>query len=151
MKNEYLNEERYQASNQKVKKIGNILIIIGLILLGIGFICIIAGFLGFGSQFSSGMQMGQQGVDTSKAFSGIGVFALGGFTAGPGFLITMVGLIVRFVIGNRREITAYGVQQIMPVAQEGIEKMAPTIGKAGEEIAKGISKGIKEGMKDEEK
>lgn len=63
---------------------------------------------------------------------------------------------------KRREIMAYGVQQVMPVAQEGIEKMAPTIGKAGAsmakemapvygDIAKEISRGIKEGLKDEEK
>ena len=47
----------------------------------------------------------------------------------------------------------------MPVAQEGIEKMAPTIGKAGASIAKEmapvygeaakeIAKGIKEGLKE---
>lgn len=38
----------------------------------------------------------------------------------------------------------------MPVAQEGIEKMAPTIGKVEAEVAKGISKGIKEGQKEAE-
>ena len=35
----------------------------------------------------------------------------------------------------------------MPVAKEGIEKMAPAVGNAAEEIARGI----KEGLKDEEK
>ena len=40
---------------------------------------------------------------------------------------------------------------MMPIAQEGIEKMTPTIGNAAGEIAKGISKGIKEGLQDEEK
>ncbi len=70
-----------------------------------------------------------------------------------------------------REIMAYQAQQVMPVAQEGIEKMAPTIGKAGAtamkemapavgevakemapaagEIAKEIAKGVKSGLKDE--
>ena len=63
---------------------------------------------------------------------------------------------------KRRNIMAYTIQQTMPVAQEGIEKMAPTIGRAGAsiakemapvygEIAKEIGKGIKEGMKDEDK
>ena len=51
---------------------------------------------------------------------------------------------------------------MMPIAQEGIEKMAPSIGKAGAsiakemapiygQVAKEISKGIKEGLKGEEK
>ena len=64
-------------------------------------------------------------------------------------------------VATRREIAAFSVQQVMPVAQEGIEKMAPTFGKVGGELAKNmapvygeiakeISKGIKEGLKDEE-
>ncbi len=66
-----------------------------------------------------------------------------------------------FMISKRREITAFGVQQVMPIAKEGIEKMAPSIGKAGKsiakemapvygDIAKEISKGIKDGLKTEE-
>ena len=39
---------------------------------------------------------------------------------------------------KRREILAYTAQQVMPVAQEGIEKMAPSIGKVAGEIAKNI-------------
>lgn len=64
-----------------------------------------------------------------------------------------------FMASKRRKILAFHAQQIMPVAQEGIEKMAPTIGKAGAsvakemapvygDIAKEISKGIKEGLKE---
>ena len=68
-----------------------------------------------------------------------------------------------YMTTKQREILAFHTQQVMPVAQEGIEKMAPTIGKAGAsitkemapaygEIAKEISKGIKEGLKsDDEK
>lgn len=78
---------------------------------------------------------------------------------------------------KQRELMAYQVQKVMPIAQEGLEKMAPTIGKAGAsiakeiapeigkaganvakemapvygDIAKEISKGVKEGLKDEEK
>ena len=48
------------------------------------------------------------------------------------------------IISKRREITAFTAQQIMPVAKEGIEEMAPTIGN----VAKEISKGIKEGKKE---
>lgn len=46
-----------------------------------------------------------------------------------------------------REMTAYLAQQQMPLAKEGIDKMAPTIGKAAGEIAKGI----KDGLKDDDK
>ena len=63
-----------------------------------------------------------------------------------------------FMFTRQREMLAFSTQQVMPIAQEGIEKMAPSIGKAGAtiakemapaygEIAKEISKGIKEGMK----
>ena len=62
-----------------------------------------------------------------------------------------------YMTTKQREILAFHTQQVMPVAQEGIEKMAPTIGKAGAsvakemapaygEVAKEISKGIKEGL-----
>ena len=53
-----------------------------------------------------------------------------------------------YMFAKRREITAFTAQQVMPVAQEGIEKMAPTVGNAAGSIAQGITKGIKEGMKD---
>ena len=63
-----------------------------------------------------------------------------------------------YMITKRREMLAFGMQQVMPVAQEGIEKMTPTIKKVGKEmapmygdIAKEISKGIKEGLKEEKK
>ena len=66
-----------------------------------------------------------------------------------------------YMTTKQREILAFHTQQVMPVAQEGIEKMAPTIGKAGAsitkemapaygEIAKEISKGIKEGLKNDD-
>lgn len=65
-----------------------------------------------------------------------------------------------YAFAKRREIISFTAQQVIPVAQEGIEKMAPTVGKAGGEvmkniapamgdIAKEISKGIKEGQKED--
>lgn len=70
-----------------------------------------------------------------------------------GFIIAasaMVSFAV-YMFAKRREIMAFTVQQTMPVAQEGIEKMAPTIGNATGTIAHGITKGIKDALKDEEK
>lgn len=66
-----------------------------------------------------------------------------------GVFISFASFIVKFMffsITHRRELMAYSAQQIMPIAEEGIEKMAPTAGM----IAKEISKGIKEGL-DEKK
>ena len=70
----------------------------------------------------------------------------------------MIGGFV-FTISKRREMLAFSVQQVMPVAQEGMEKMEPTLSKVGSrmmknmapaygEMAKEISKGIKEGLKE---
>ena len=53
-----------------------------------------------------------------------------------------------YMFAKRREITAFTAQQVMPVAQEGIEKMAPTVGNAAGSIAQEITKGIKDGLKD---
>ncbi|MBR3230949.1 hypothetical protein IKF73_02920 [Candidatus Saccharibacteria bacterium] len=59
-----------------------------------------------------------------------------------------------FMSAKKRHILAFKVQQVMPVAKEGIEEMSPTIGKAAGEIAGqvagGIAKGIKKGLKDDE-
>lgn len=43
-----------------------------------------------------------------------------------------------------REINAFLAQQHIPIAQESIEKMAPSASKAAQEIAKGIKKGLKD-------
>lgn len=142
-KQEFLTEENYQKSNKKVKTIGNILIIIGLFLLVGGFILLVSGFLGFGNQVANGMETG---INSNSAFSSFGGFALGGFMMVPGLFLTSVGFMFRFLIGNRREITAYTTQQVMPIAQEGIEKITPTVSSAIGSIGKELAKGIKEGI-----
>lgn len=69
-------------------------------------------------------------------------FGFGGFIILASFII-----FIEFVVFiKRREIAAFTTQQIMPVAKEGIEDIAPSIGKA----AKHITKGIKDGLKDDE-
>ena len=93
----------------------------------------------------------------------------------PGIFLTIVGAMVRFVMGNQRKIMAYQMQQMMPVVTEGAEKLVPTATKITKEVAeemtptmtkmakeiskemapvygevaKEITKGIKEGMKEE--
>lgn len=70
-----------------------------------------------------------------------------------GFMISMPFIF----LSKQREIVAYQVGQTMPIAQEGIEKMAPSfikIGKEGmEEMAPSlgkVAKEIKKGLEDEE-
>lgn len=120
-KKEYLSEEQYQKTNKKVKLAATLLLIIG----GISFltcsVLIFGDFLDF---------------DTTGLIGFLWVFSFG--LAGAGFML--------FMVSHSREINAYMAQQQMPVAKEGIEKMAPTAGK----VAKEVTKGIKEGLEDEE-
>ena len=64
------------------------------------------------------------------------------------FVFAVIGLaLVGFggqakLLGNGRNIQAYFVQQNIPVAKEGIEKISPSMGKAAEQVAKGIKKGL---------
>jgi len=122
-KKEYLNEENYNKSNKKVKVIGNILMIIGVILLVVGFIFIISGFLGFGNQFSSGIELGQEGINPKGIFSSFGGFALGGFMLVPGLFLTSVGFILRVLIGNRREITVMQLNKLYLLLKKVLKKL----------------------------
>ncbi len=151
---EYLSEERYQKNNQIVIIVGKIVLVLGIIILVISFIILILGFTGFGNTYTTGIESAETGsINNSQmakgAFGSIGLFALGGFMNVFGFGLTAVGGIIMF-IALRREITAYTTQQVMPVAQEGIEKITPTVSNAAGSIAQSISKGIKDGMKEEE-
>lgn len=164
-----LNEEKYQQNNAKVKKVGKMLLIIGVITLVISIALIIIGFVSTGNSASNAFDkigsnainnfnsMDQNTVingaqntfnstnDTAKGmFGSVGLFALGGFLNIIGFALIIAGGAVMF-IAHRREITAYTTQQVMPVAQEGIEKITPTVANAAGSIAQSISKGIQEG------
>ncbi len=156
-----LSEEKYQQNNAKVKKVGKILLTIGIITLVISFIFIIIGFMTAGNSVSNAINdfnyIDQDAVineakdafnsttDTAKGmFGSVGLFALGGFLNFIGFALTIAGGVVMF-IAHRREITAYTTQQVMPVAQEGIEKITPTVANAAGSIAQSISKGVQEG------
>ena len=82
-----------------------------------------------------------------------------------GGVIIFIGGIISlsiYLMAKRRDISAFAIQQSMPLAQEAISKMAPTIGDAGKTVidkvgpsignaAGSIAKGIKEGLKDDNK
>ncbi len=133
---EYLNEERYKRSNRKVKIIGTIIILIGLCLIGFGIYTLIQ---------AHNMQIPEMGASDwfSKSSNQMGKEATGMFMIIPGIFVTIVGCMVRFFIGNRREIMAYQMQQMMPLVKEGTEEMTPIASKAAKELSKSIHDGFK--------
>ena len=144
-KKEYLSEKEYLEKSKKLKSIGKTLLIVGVTATVLSFIVIILGVFVFGNTGVTAIT--SDVVDNGKAatgvFGGFGIIALGGFLNTIGFPLMIAGAVTMF-IAHRREIASFTTQQVMPVAQEGIEKMAPTVGGAAKEIAKGIKEGINE-------
>lgn len=64
------------------------------------------------------------------------------------FATCMIAFFI-FTVAKRRHILAFAAQQTIPVAKEGIDEMAPTIGNAAGEIAKGIKKGLSDDNNEE--
>ena len=159
--NVYLNEQNYERVNKKIKMVGTMIMLAALGLIILGFV------LKVGSMGIDVPAMGSENwfeMETYRSkmsFGGTGLIMFGVW-------LEFVGCIVRYAVGNRREIMAYNVQTTMPIAQEGIRTMAPTIAEAGvtmmktmapamkdvavemapaySEVAKGIAQGIKEGL-----
>ena len=75
------------------------------------------------------------------SFNSIPYYMIGGFIL---FATCMIAGSI-FLFSKRREIAAFTAQQVMPIAKEGIDEMAPTVGNAAREI----SRGIKEGLNDD--
>lgn len=121
---EYLNEERYKKANNKVKWGGRIAMLIGISMILIGIFVVKV------------PDMGSDGWFEAESTRNFLIF--------PGIFVTLVGAMVRFIVANQRNIAAYQAQQMRPIAQEGIEKMAPSVGVAAKEITKGIKEGLKE-------
>ena len=180
-KEELLNEEKYQKTNGKIKLLALIILLVGLI---------VGGFLIYtGVSNSKSIDKNKVQVEKNEEFMKNGFseryYELQDelhkaqsngfyFTFGPFIIITACMFSGAIYLSSKsREIAAYKAQQIMPVAQEGMEKMAPSVAKVGKtmaeemapvykdlakeiapaygEIAKEIAKGVKEGMKDEDK
>ena len=134
-KKEYLNEEEFQKNNKKVKTAGAIVMILGLCLVCAGIFVLISASQIEIPKFGSSNRM--EVIRAQSDREGLGMLMLL-----PGIFITIVGCMIRFVVGNQRNIMAYQTQQVMPIAQEGIEKMSPSMGTAAKEIAKGIKEGL---------
>lgn len=115
MESKYVNEKNY-------KRVRKIFILLYVILLILGIFVFIYGLLAFKNE---------------KNIPFVNVFLM------------LCGLCMVAVSGDgiikhafSRNIAGYYIQQKMPVAKEGIEQMAPTIGKAAGDIAKGIKEGL---------
>ena len=59
-------------------------------------------------------------------------------------IVTFMIFVSVLTFAKRRHILAFTTQQTMPVAKESIDEMAPTIGNAAGEIAKGIKNGLED-------
>lgn len=78
---------------------------------------------------------------SSNSSSKMGTF---GLYAGGGMIIFLSLAIFGFITfyANSRGIVAYSMQSTMPIVQEGMEKVAPSMGKVAEEMARGIKRGL---------
>lgn len=82
--------------------------------------------------------------DHNKSFDkddSIPLFMFGGFIIIAGL---MMG-ISTYMFSKQRGIMAYQAAAGMPIANEATEKIAPSLGKIGEEVAKGIARGKDDG------
>lgn len=130
MEKEYLNEEKYNKIKKVLKTIGFISLSIAIILFVISLFIKVPAI----------DEPGHFEAETLKINLRVFSFILG----------LMIPMFV-FPIAYGREIRAFQTQQGMPVAKEGIEKMAPTAGVVAKEITKGVKEGLKEENSDEEK
>ena len=83
-------------------------------------------------------------LEDIDASSSIGFYAIGIIAIFTGFVF---GSVV-YVMSKGREITAFSVQQTIPIAKEEIDEMAPSIRNAAREIATGIKKGLSDNDKE---
>ena len=123
MEKEYLSEEKYNKTKKILKTVGFISLSIGVILFVMSLLIRVP-------------EMGQDGW-----------FELESKKNHLRFLSFIFGLMLpmpMFFIAYGREIIAFQAQQTIPVAKEGIEKMAPTAGVVAKEISKGIKEGLNE-------
>lgn len=133
-KNEYLSEEKYQ----KIKKL---LITLGFISLSVGIILLILAIIVKIPDNNStladpnwwGNSKIRSDAESKKALLFFFSFVFG---------IMLPAML--FGTAYKREIKAFNTQQEMPVKQETLEKMAPSVGEAAGTVAKGIKKGLKD-------
>ena len=126
---EYMNEDSY-------KKVKTVLIVIGCLSLVLAVALIILGVM---------MKVPDMGADNWFEMSSKRMLTFAG-----AFVFGIMIPLITFTIAFRREMFAFTLQQTMPLAQEGVEKMTPTAAKSAGTIAKEVTKGIREGLKEDD-
>lgn len=143
MNGKILNEDKYQKTKQKLKKVGKILLITGGIFLVIGLILLIMGF------FSSTQMISDFESGPENAAGSVSKFAIGGFLFAVGFAFAMIGIVVLLVAHNR-DISSFAASSTMPVVKEVTEytadNIAPSIGKGLGHVTSGVATGIAKGI-----
>ena len=129
MNGKYVNEENHQKVKGKLKKVGKILLGIGIVISIAGIILLILGFANFGD-FSSNNDMV--------------MFIVGGFLFAIGFAMLGFGFHATF-LAHTREISSYTATSVAPVLKETTEYIAPTINNTVGGMAESISEGIASG------
>jgi len=149
-RNEYLNEEKYQKTVKKLQKISLLVLIVGFI---IGGLLLYKGIttekidknalkIQQNEEFKlNGLSKKYYELsdkihkdDSKYVFISLGAMIL---------IISSMTSLVLYTTSKQREINAFYAQQQMPLAQEGLEKIAPAAGKAAKEITKGVKEGLK--------
>lgn len=152
MKNEYLSEEKYQKIKNKLTVFAYIIFIIVIL---VGIILITNGISRSKSvnkaeleaqikkEFHrNGFSQTYYKLEDKLDYSENAIF----FYIG-GTVVIFIGTVISIsllITAKDREITAFKTQQMMPIAQEGINKISPNLGNAAKEIVKGV----KDGMED---
>ena len=128
---EYLSEAEYQKINKKIKIAGVIVIILGFCLLCAGI---------FISASASQMEVPNRNDPNwfEASLAQQELRGSGNNMIASSVFIMITGCSIRFRTANQRKIKAYQAQEKMPIAQESITKMAPTMGTAAREIVSGI-------------
>lgn len=132
-KNEYLSEEKYQKIKKLLITLGFICLAVGVILLILAILVKVPEETALGDPNWWGNSKVRSDAESKKALLFFFSFV---------FSIMLPAML--FGTAYKREIGAFTIQQEMPVKQETIEKMAPSVGEAAGTVAKGIKKGLKD-------
>lgn len=173
----FLNEENYQRTKKKLSLIALIILVAGLVIGGALIIGGVAKINNSKNSdkiatlkeeiivleeqkddefFSNGMtaewrrldnQLQDKIKELNKIESKTGAIFMC-FGGGSIILFSGVGALAMLVFIKRREIASFATQQMMPVMQEGIDVMAPTIGSAAGTIAGEVTRAVRKAKKD---
>jgi hypothetical protein len=147
MEREYLNEKSYSKTRKGLILVGILIILIGTTFGGYNIYkanqqskvaeSIVTPKPGAEGWFDSAVNKQQLKFESSKNIAMMGITPIV-------FSLIIGGMCIFWA--NQRKILAYGTQAIIPVVKEGIEEMAPTVGKAMGTVVKEAAPGYAEAI-----